>query len=470
MHAQLKTLKRAQKEGIEVTERLGGMVSREAIQQAPSRQSERRDASVTARSAGPTTLEGDMRSVLTGDSDEDEIHDGHDGQHHPALSEPPSISSLGQILPSAGPTRRGPGSSDFSGGIRGPQSNSAPLSHGSSPKTAGKAREPPHSTQQTRPSSIPSVPSSKPLPHRPFSRTEDDIYHDADERSAVGTDIIEEEIEMDGDHTPSISFIPRNATGGLSDHGARARYGDHLSEAPSSPRSHTGGIPPPPIQVSQSARARSQRTGRSNTPASQHSIHQSQNSGKRRSEQQPPPDYQYSNMPEPWQDIKDWKEGVKEKERMLFGDEQHKETYREGEEDDSMQADADLLAAFNRVVNLNSASRGEMIDQRAEPHGGVIPESPEYPHRAYQAPPETLSKTLGIDNANSSGLARSGSAPGPSAQQYRQNQSRSRPPRGESRSRSTGPRPTNTDTTALPLTEHELDEPVNPVSTTLVSA
>lgn len=133
-----------------------------------------------------------------------------------------------------------------------------------------------------------------------------------------------------------------------------------------------------------------------------------------------------------------------------------------------MQADADLLAAFNRVVNLNSASRGEMLDQRAEPHGAVIPESPEYPHRAYQAPPETLSKTLGVggpDDVNYTGLSRSGSAPGTSAQQYRQNQSRSRPPRGESRSRSSGPRPTNTDTTALPLTEHELDEPVNPVST-----
>lgn len=462
-------MKRAQKDGIEFTERLGGMVSREAIKQAPSgHQSEKREPTVTARSPGPATVEAEMRSIIT--NDDDEIDDELDVERGESLSEPPSISSLGQILPKMDRERRGPGASDFSGGERGARSGSAPLSSGSSPKVPGHvSREPQYAQpRQVRPPSVPSsVPSSKPLPHRPFSRTENDLHLDDMEGSVVGTEIVEEEIDMNGERAASISFIPRSVAGGTSEHGGIARQGDYISEVPPSPRSHNSGIAPP-IQVSPSARARSHRTAGTRTPNSQRSNVYSQRSGKQRSvEQPPPPEYQHST-PEPWRGAKqdDWKQDEKEKERMLFGDEE-KETLPQ-EEDDSMQADAELLAAFNRVVNLNSAGRGDILDQRAEPHGRISPEVPEYPHRAYQAPADTIARAVvgEPDDLEYPGLTRSGSPPTSSAQQYRQNQARSRPSRasrsgtGTATAMSRGP---SADTAALPLTEHELDEPVDPV-------
>jgi hypothetical protein len=455
MHEQLKIMKRAQKEGIELTERLGGMVSREAIHQAPSvgqPLSSRHGQSATGRSAGPTTVEAEMRSVIT---------DDEDYERPQSLTEPPSISSLGEMLPKKGPERPGPGASIHSAGER-----QAPQSNGSSPKRAPSGsqivqRQPIHEPHS--PPSVPSVPSSKPLPHRPFSRTEDDLRFDDMDKSIIGTEIVEEELDMNGEFAPSISFIPRTGAG-ASERGGDVQQDDHASEPPLSPRSQASGMPPPPIQISPSNYTRSHRTGGSRTPASQRSTVKSQ----QRPAEYPPeqlPEYQYSAMPEPWAGATaEWKKEAEENEE-IFGDEESKEIPPEvEEEEDSLQADAELLAAFNRVVNINSVGRGDILAQRAEPRGRISPEVPEYPHRAYQAPTETISRKLGVSDDDYPGLTRSGSLPSSFAQKYRRNQARSRPPRSP---KAASPGVSNTDT--LPLTEHELDEPVHPVSLKLSS-
>ncbi|KAF8317610.1 hypothetical protein DL93DRAFT_2165473 [Clavulina sp. PMI_390] len=441
MHAQLTMMKRAQKEGIELTERLGGMVSREAIKAAPDSQVSPPEATVTARSAGPATLDAEMRSVLTGDDDDDDI-----GAQPRPLSEPPSLSSLGQIIPGGGSTRRGPGAASDASIDRG----QTPLSNDSTPRRAGRSRD----TTQNRLSSIASVPSSKPLPHRPFSRTEEDLRSEADQR----TDIVEEQIEINGDRAPSISFIPRKSPAGSYESASRHRRGDSPAvDIPASPRSNAGGIPPPPIHVSPSLRAPSKRSG-SNTPPA--NPRQSQASGKRRSQ---PPEYQYPSAEDTWKHVQEWKEDVKEKEKMLFGDDRYPDAELEAEED-SAQAEQELLAAFNRVVNLDNPARGAMIDQRAEPRAPIHPNEPVYPHRAYQAPPETISHVLGVDeDVDYPDLTRSGTPPASVAYQYRQNQVRSQPPqRGQQYDTTEMDHQPSTDNSALPLTEHELDEPVEP--------
>jgi len=165
-------------------------------------------------------------------------------------------------------------------------------------------------------------------------------------------------------------------------------------------------------------------------------------------------------MPEPWAGAtSEWKKESREQEDMLGGEDgEEKKILPEIEEEESIQADTELLAAFNRVVNLGSIGRGDILAQRVEPRGRISPEAPEYPPRAYQPPSETISRKLGVDETNLDypGLERSGSLSSSFAQQYRRKQHRSRPPRPMAAS----PGVTNTD--ILPLTEHELDEPVHP--------
>lgn len=494
MHDQLKTMKRAQKEGIEFTERLvvgnGGSRESNRIQAAAvvpqPMQIEPRDPTVTGRSAGPTTLEGDMRSVLTGDDEDEEDYVPEEPPIAHPLSDPPSISSLGQIIPGAGSHRRGPGASDSI-----PPHTASTKSTPSPRAYHGKARQTPWAEQhQNRLSSVPSVPSSKPLPHRPFSRSVDnfdpaqDVEGDGeDARTDIGTEIIEEEIIMnDGERAPSISFIPRTGGGTSmheqpSNHSYGRRYANTppLDEAPPSPRSNAGGIPAPPIHVSPNTRARSQRTTTPDSRRSQRSNYQRQS---QQSQQQQPPRYEASTATSNWRDIKDWADDTKEKEQVIFGDRDRGYEHEGPEPDDaeSLRADADLLAAFNRVVNLNGSSRGErgeILDQRAEPPRDFeYGSSPDYPPRAYEPPLETIARAVGggggdVDGAEYPGLTRSGS-PGSmnmTAAQYRQQQARTRPPRGAgSRGSGNEGRTTTADTSALPLTEHELDEPVNPVS------
>jgi len=167
-------------------------------------------------------------------------------------------------------------------------------------------------------------------------------------------------------------------------------------------------------------------------------------------------------MPEPWAGAtSEWKKESREQEDMLRGEDggQKNKQPEIEEEEESLQADTELLAAFNRVVNLGSMGRGDILAQRVEPRGRISPEMPGYPPRAYQPPSETISRKLGVDETNLDfpGLERSGSLSSSFAKQYRRKQRRSRPPRPMAAS----PGLTNTET--LPLTEHELDEPVHPV-------
>jgi hypothetical protein len=158
-------------------------------------------------------------------------------------------------------------------------------------------------------------------------------------------------------------------------------------------------------------------------------------------------------MPEPWAAATKEKE-AKENVRLLFGEEpkEIRPDVEVEEEEDSQQADAELLAAFNRVVNINSTGRGDILPQGAEAQGRISP-APEYHHRAYQPVLETISHQLAND-LDYPDRNRSGSPPTSFAEQHRQRHVRSRPPRS----------PGITNTGTLPLTEHELDEPVHPVS------
>ena len=447
MHEQLKTMKRAQKEGIELTERLDGMVSREAIRQPPSvgqPLSSRHGQSATGRSVGPTTVEAEMRSVITNDEEYERLQ---------SPTEPPSISSLGEMLPQTGPERRGPGTSVHSAG-----EPLAPQSNGSSPKRAMSDRQNEqyhHRQGPHRPPSVPSAPSSKPLPHRPFSRTEEDLRVNDMDKSVIGTEIVEEELDMNGDLARSISFIPRNSGVAL-EYDGYSQDEDRVAEPPLSPRSQTSGVAPPPIYISPSNFTRSRRSGGSRSPTSQRSTV--------RSAGYPPddlPEYQYSTMPEPWaEDAAEWKNETQVEDVHLDDEAMGKIQPEIEEEEDSLQADTELLTIFNRIVNVNSLGRGDILAQRVEPRGRISPEAPEYPSRAYQPPTETISRKLGVDDLDYPGVTRSGSLSSSFARQYRKKQSMSRPPRSRS-PKAVSPGVTNTDT--LPLTEHELDEPVHPV-------
>lgn len=403
-----------------------------------------------------------MRSVLTGDEDEEE-------QRAPSLDQP-SISSLGAPLPKKVTDWRGPGFSD--NGVSAQSRESSPRAQ------THQGRESPykqrHKSQLSNASDPPPVPSpsSKPLPHRPFSRTEEDLA------SEMGTEIVEENIDMGGEDTPSISFVPRVAHRD-SPHGThhtilQSRPGSQASRAVHAVAAATDA----PTSRPHSRTQLGYRTPRTHTPDSRFSGETSQDTVRRRESQ--PPEYRNS-MPEPWASRGiDWKDDPKIRDRILFGEESRvdeptpprEQTVRlEAVVDEETEPDAELVAAFNRVVNMTN-NRGDIRDQRAVPQSPISPETTDYPERAYRDPMETILRNvvandLDFDNEEEDetterqfpGLTRSGTAPESSAQEYRKNQARSRPSR-----RSDAPQSSSPPADSYPLTEHELDEPVDPVS------